>query len=51
MDDVAVERVKEFQNQLTDFLTMRRSDLLARIWKEKALSDDLVAELQAATDE
>ena len=51
VDDVAVERVKEFQNQLTDFLTTRRSDLLARIWKEKALSDDLVAELQAATDE
>jgi F-type H+-transporting ATPase subunit alpha len=48
LDDVPVERVKEFQAGWTDFLTTRKSDLLQTIAKEKALSDALVAELKAA---
>jgi F-type H+/Na+-transporting ATPase subunit alpha len=51
VDHVPVDRVKEFQNQLADFLATRKADLLARIWTEKALSDALVAELKSATDE
>jgi len=51
MDQVPVERVKEFQTKLTDFLTTRKIELLARIEKEKALSDALSAELKAAIDE
>ena len=31
MDDVPVERVKEFQAKLTDFLTTRKAELLAKI--------------------
>jgi F-type H+-transporting ATPase subunit alpha len=51
VDQVPVERVKEFQNKLTDFLTTRKSGLLAKIAKEKAIGDPLKAELKAAADE
>ena len=51
VDQVPVERVKEFQAKLTDFLTTRKVDLLARIKNEKALSDSLQAELKDTTDE
>jgi F-type H+-transporting ATPase subunit alpha len=51
VDQVPVERVKEFQNTLTDFLTTRKSGLLGTIAKERTLSDPLKAELKAAVDE
>jgi F-type H+/Na+-transporting ATPase subunit alpha len=50
-DDVPVERMKEFQTQLTDFLTTRKTDLLERIAKEKALSDALTADLKTAAEQ
>jgi F-type H+-transporting ATPase subunit alpha len=46
MDDVAVDRIKDFQSKLTDFLTSRKAELMGRIAKEKALSDALTAELK-----
>jgi F-type H+/Na+-transporting ATPase subunit alpha len=51
MDDVPVDKVKDFQNKLTEFLTTRRAQLLAKILKEKALSDPLTAELKATAAE
>src|SRR5246500_458263 len=51
MDDVAVDRIKDFQAKLTEHLTSRKAELLARIAKEKALNDALKAELKAAADE
>ena len=51
LDDVAVERVKEFQAGLTEFLTTRKTDLLRKIAREKALSKELTAELKAAADQ
>src|ERR1700758_4230940 len=51
MDDVPVERIKEFQTKLTEFLSTRKPELLDRIAREKALSPDLTAELKAATDQ
>src|SRR3954452_4401391 len=51
MDDVAVDKVKDFQAKLTDFLTTRRSSLMATIIKEKAVSDALTADLKAAITE
>ena len=36
-----VERIKEFQAKLTEFLTTRKAELLAKIGTEKALSDAL----------
>ena len=50
-DQVPVEHVKEFQARLTDFLTTRKTELLARIDKEKTLSDVLQADLKTAADE
>ena len=51
VDDVPVERVKEFQAGLTEFLTTQKSDLLAKIAAEKALSDALTADLKAAAEQ
>jgi F-type H+/Na+-transporting ATPase subunit alpha len=51
VDQVPVERVKEFQTKLMDFLTTRRADLLNRIAKEKTLTDLLKADLKTATAE
>jgi F-type H+-transporting ATPase subunit alpha len=50
-DDVAVDKVKDFQAKLTDFLGTRKADLLAKIRNEKAISDALTAELKAAVTE
>src|SRR3954462_6748712 len=50
-DDVPVDKVKDFQTKLTDYLTNRRSDLASRIGKEKALSDALTADLKEAITE
>ena len=51
MDDVAVDKIKDFQAKFTDYLTSRKADLLARIAKEKALSDALTADLKTAVTE
>ena len=51
LDQVPVDRVKEFQNKLTEYFTTRKAQLLAKIAKEKAISDPLTAELKAAADE
>jgi F-type H+-transporting ATPase subunit alpha len=51
MDDVAVEKIKDFQARLTDFLTNRKADLVARIEREKAISDPLASDLKAAVVE
>ena len=51
MDDVPVERIKEFQTNLTEFLSTRKPELLDRIAREKALNPDLTAEVKSATDQ
>jgi F-type H+/Na+-transporting ATPase subunit alpha len=51
VDDVPVERVKEFQGKFTEFLTTRKAPLLAKILKERALNDALIADLKSAADE
>ncbi len=51
MDDVAVDRIKDFQAKLTEYLTSRKTELMTRIAKEKAISDALAADLKAAITE
>jgi F-type H+-transporting ATPase subunit alpha len=51
VDQVAVERVKEFQASLTEFLTTRKPLLLQKIAQEKTLSPGLTEELKAAADQ
>jgi F-type H+/Na+-transporting ATPase subunit alpha len=51
VDDVPVDRIKEFQAQLTDFMNTHKPELLKKIAQEKAISDALKNELKAATDQ
>ena len=51
VDDVPVDRVKEFQAKWTEFLTTRKPELLQKIVKEKAIGDALKADLKAAADQ
>src|SRR6266536_7308 len=51
VDQVPVERVKEFQTKFTEFLTTRKATLLAKVEKGKTLSDALKAELRTVADE
>ena len=51
LDDVAVEKVKDFQNKITDFLSTRKPALLEKVRTEKAFNDALAAELKAAVTE
>src|SRR6267142_1400605 len=51
VDDVAVEKVKDFQAKLTDFLSTRKADLLTKVRNEKAISDAVAADLKAAVTE
>jgi F-type H+-transporting ATPase subunit alpha len=51
MDRVPVERVKELQITLMEFLATRKPGVLARIGKEKSLGDNLKTELKTAVDE
>jgi F-type H+/Na+-transporting ATPase subunit alpha len=51
LDDVPVDRVKEFQAKLTEFLSTRKPELLQKIAAEKALSAGLSAEVKAAADQ
>ena len=51
VDHVPVERIKEFQASLTEFLTTRKAELLRKIAEEKALSAALTADLKAAADQ
>ncbi len=51
MDDVAVDKIKDFQGKLTDFLTTRKANILGAITKDKQLSDATTADLKAAVTE
>jgi F-type H+/Na+-transporting ATPase subunit alpha len=51
MDDVAVDRIKDYQAGLMDFLGTRKVDLLKQIIKQGALNDALTAELKTAADQ
>jgi F-type H+-transporting ATPase subunit alpha len=51
LDDVPVDRIKDFQNRLADYLSSRKGELMTRIAREKALSDALSADLKTAVTE
>jgi F-type H+-transporting ATPase subunit alpha len=51
LDDIPVERVKEFQAKWTEYLTTRKAQLIQSIAEEKSLSPTLIAELKAAADQ
>src|SRR5678815_2679327 len=51
MDDVPVNRVKEFQSKLTEFLSTRKAELLGKIAQEKTMSPALTTELKTTVDQ
>jgi F-type H+-transporting ATPase subunit alpha len=51
MDGVPVDRVKECQTQLSDYLTTRKPELLKEMEKQGALNDSLSAELKASVEQ
>jgi F-type H+-transporting ATPase subunit alpha len=51
MDDVAAEKIKDFQDKLSEYLSSRKTDLMKKIAKEKALNDALTNDLKAAVTE
>jgi F-type H+-transporting ATPase subunit alpha len=51
VDNVPVDRIKQFQADWTDFLTTRKADILRAIGEQKALSPELTASLKAAADQ
>jgi F-type H+-transporting ATPase subunit alpha len=51
VDDIPVERIKEYQDKLTEFLTTRKDDLLRKIGHEKQLTPTLTSELKTAADQ
>jgi len=51
IDPVPVERVKEFQNKLQDFLETRKESLLTSIRQKKQLDAELEANLKSALEE
>src|SRR6266446_1212141 len=50
-DGIALDRLKDYQARLTEYLTTSKAALLEKIAKEKALSEALTAELKAAADQ
>jgi len=50
-DDVPVEKVKDFQLKLQDFLSTRKVALLAKILERKQIDDEITNELRSAVDE
>ena len=51
LDKVAVDKVKDFQAKLTEFLSTRKGPLLEKIRVEKAVTDALAAELKTTLGE
>src|SRR6266478_632008 len=51
VDKVSVDRIKEFQLTLTEYLSSRKPELLGSIAREKALSPALTADLKTVVDQ
>jgi F-type H+-transporting ATPase subunit alpha len=51
VDDVAVDKIKDFQAKLVDFISTRKGELLTKVRNEKAISDPIGAELKTAVTE
>jgi F-type H+-transporting ATPase subunit alpha len=51
VDTVAVNRIKEYQSRLTEFLTTSKAALLQQIGRKKVLDEALVSDLKAAAEQ
>jgi len=51
LDDVAVDKIKDFQLKLQEYLTTRKDAVLGKIRDKGAIDDDITADLKAAVGE
>ena len=51
LDDVPVDKIKDFQLKLQDYLTTRKTAVLAKILDKGAIDDDITSDLKAAVGE
>ncbi len=51
MDDIPVEKIKDFQGRLTEYLVTRKKELMETIRTRKELDDPLIKQLKAAVEE
>lgn len=51
MDDVAVDKIKDFQLKLQDYFSTRKDTILAKIRDKGAIDDEISGELKAALTE
>jgi F-type H+-transporting ATPase subunit alpha len=51
MDDVAVDKIRDFQSKLQDYMTTRKEAVLAKIRDKGAVNDDITADLKSAVGE
>jgi F-type H+-transporting ATPase subunit alpha len=51
LDDVPVDRVKDFQTTMTEFMTTRKSELLKQIASQGTLNNALNCQLKTAADQ
>jgi F-type H+-transporting ATPase subunit alpha len=51
LDPIPVDRVKEFQNKLQEYLTTRKEALLDKILAKKQIDEEVEKELTAALEE
>jgi F-type H+/Na+-transporting ATPase subunit alpha len=50
MDKIPLDRIKDYQTRLTEYLTTSQSAVLERIGRERALTDGVTAELKGAVE-
>ena len=51
MDDIPVDKIKDFQLKLQDYFVTRKDSLLSSIREKKAVDDGITAELKATVEE
>ena len=51
IDDIPVDKVKDFQTKMEEYLTTRKESVMAKIREEQVLSDEIVDELKSAIED
>ncbi|MCP4847394.1 MAG: F0F1 ATP synthase subunit alpha [Verrucomicrobiaceae bacterium] len=51
VDDVPVDKIKDFQAKMEEFLTTRKEAVMAKIREQQALSEEIVNELKEAIED
>jgi F-type H+-transporting ATPase subunit alpha len=51
MDDVAVDKIKDFQSRLQDYLATRKESLMTKVRDKKAIDDEISGDLKSAVGE